>query len=103
MDHLLAAVDLGSNSFRLSVGRVVLLDASAQIYGIDRLTEHVRLASGLDANHVLDEDAIHRGITSLNRFGERNEGFHPNRVRAVATNTLRIAANAQEVLVRFEE
>lgn len=103
MDHLLAAVDLGSNSFRLSVGRVVLLDGSAQIYAIDRLKEHVRLAAGLDANNVLDEDAIQRGITSLKRFGERIEGFHPNRVRAVATNTLRIAANAQEVLVRFEE
>src|SRR5690606_11065992 len=51
----------------------------------------------------LDEDAIQRAITSLKRFGERIEGFHPNRVRAVATNTLRIAANAQEVLVRFEE
>lgn len=103
MDHLLAAVDLGSNSFRLSVGRVVLLDGSAQIYAIDRLKEHVRLAAGLDANNVLDEDAIQRAITSLKRFGERIEGFHPNRVRAVATNTLRIAANAQEVLVRFEE
>src|SRR5690606_23510323 len=103
MDHLLAAVDLGSNSFRLSVGRVVLLDGSAQIYAIDRLKEHVRLAAGLDANNVLDEDAIQRAITSLKRFGERIEGFHPNRVRAVATNTLRIAANAQEVLVRQEE
>ncbi len=80
-----------------------MLDGSAQIYAIDRLKEHVRLAAGLDANNVLDEDAIQRAITSLKRFGERIEGFHPNRVRAVATNTLRIAANAQEVLVRFEE
>ena len=37
MDHLLAAVDLGSNSFRLSIGRVVQEDGVAQIYQIDRL------------------------------------------------------------------
>lgn len=103
MDTLLAAIDLGSNSFRLSIGRVVQLDGVAQIYSIDRLKEHVRLAAGLGADNVLDEDAIQRAIESLKRFSERIEGFHPNRVRAVATNTLRIAANAQELLPRLED
>jgi len=103
METLLAAVDLGSNSFRLSIGRVVQLDGAAQIYAIDRLKEHVRLAAGLGADNTLDEDAIHRAIRSLKRFAERIEGFHPNRVRAVATNTLRIASNAQGVLPRLEE
>ncbi|NYT24764.1 Ppx/GppA family phosphatase [Alcaligenaceae bacterium] len=103
MDHLLAAVDLGSNSFRLSIGRVVQLDGAAQIYSIDRLKEHVRMAAGLNADNVLDEDAIHRAVGSLERFGERIQGFHPNRVRAVATNTFRIARNAPEVLPRLED
>jgi exopolyphosphatase/guanosine-5'-triphosphate,3'-diphosphate pyrophosphatase len=39
----IAAVDLGSNSFRLEVGRVV----DDQIYSLDSLKETVRLASGL--------------------------------------------------------
>ena len=39
----IAAVDLGSNSFRLEVGRVV----DDQIYTLDSLKESVRLASGL--------------------------------------------------------
>lgn len=103
MDYLLAAVDLGSNSFRLSIGRVVQHDGAAQIYPIDRLKEHVRLAAGLGSDNILDEDAIQRAIVSLKRFAERIEGFHANRVRAVATNTLRIAANAEEVLPRLEE
>ncbi|HBT34103.1 MAG TPA: exopolyphosphatase, partial [Pusillimonas sp.] len=47
MDHLLAAVDLGSNSFRLSIGRVVQQDNIAHIYAVDRLKESVRLAAGL--------------------------------------------------------
>ena len=102
MDYLLAALDLGSNSFRLSIGRVVQQDGKAQIYAVDRLKETVRLAAGLGEDHVLDEAAIKRGIKVLNRFGERVKGFHPNRVRVVATNTLRLARNIDDILPRFE-
>jgi len=103
MDYLLAAVDLGSNSFRLSIGRVVQQEGIAQIYAIDRLKESVRLAAGLGEDKRIDEEAIQRAITVLKRFGERLAGFHPNRVRAVATNTFRIARNAAEILPRAEE
>ncbi len=103
MDYLLAAVDLGSNSFRLSIGRVVQQDGIAQIYAIDRLKESVRLAAGLGDDKIICEAAIQRAITVLKRFGERLDGFHPNRVRAVATNTFRIARNAAEILPRAEE
>ncbi|WP_353151760.1 Ppx/GppA phosphatase family protein [Pollutimonas bauzanensis] len=103
MDYLLAAVDLGSNSFRLSIGRVVQQDGIAQIYAIDRLKESVRLAAGLNDEKIINEEAILRAITVLKRFGERLNGFHPNRVRAVATNTFRIARNVAEILPRAEE
>lgn len=102
MDYLLAALDLGSNSFRLSIGRVVQQDGKAQIYAVDRLKETVRLAAGLGEDYVLDEAAIKRGIKVLNRFGERVKGFHPNRVRVVGTNTLRLARNIDDILPRFE-
>ena len=102
MDHLLAAVDLGSNSFRLSIGRVVQQNGVAHIYAIDKLRESVRLAAGLDDNHCLDEPAIERAVTVLERFGERLKGFHPNSVRAVATNTFRVARNLDQVLPRAE-
>ena len=102
MDTHLAAVDLGSNSFRLSIGRVVQLDGVAQIYAVDRLKEHVRMAAGLGRDNELDEDSIQRAITALQRFAERIEGFHANRVRAVATNTFRTASNVDEVLPRLE-
>src|SRR5690625_168552 len=102
MDYLLAALDLGSNSFRLSIGRVVQQNGKAQIYAVDRLKESVRLAAGLGEDHILDEAAIKRGIKVLNRFGERVKGFHPNRVRVVGTNTLRLARNIDDILTRFE-
>ncbi|MCC2597359.1 exopolyphosphatase [Pusillimonas sp. MFBS29] len=103
MDHLIAAVDLGSNSFRLSIGRVVQQDGKAQIYAVDRLKESVRLAAGLNEDKVLDQESIERAVTVLKRLGERLAGFHPNRVRAVATNTFRIARNVDELLPRAEE
>lgn len=97
-DQLLAAVDLGSNSFRLSIGRIEQHNGHAQIYAVDRLNESVRLAAQMSANHCIHPDAVKRAITILQRFNERIAGFHPNRVRAVATNTFRVASNRYEIL-----
>ncbi len=93
-----AAVDMGSNSFRLQVGRI----DNDQIYPLDGLKDPVRLAAGLGDDKWLDEDAQLRGITALSRFGERLSGFRPDEVRAVATNTLRVAKNAPEFIARAE-
>lgn len=89
-----AAVDLGSNSFRLQVGRVV----DDQIYPLDSLKEPVRLASGLSADKRLDAAAQQRALDGLRRFGERLRGLDAGAVRAVATNTLRVAKNARDFL-----
>lgn len=94
----IAAVDLGSNSFRLEVGRVV----EDQIYSLDTLKEQVRLASGLTREKILDEVAQQRALDTLCRFGERLRGFQPEAVRVVATNTLRVAKNAKVFIPRAE-
>lgn len=98
MEHLLAAVDLGSNSFRLSIGRIHEENGMRQIYQIDRLKETVRLAAGLDAQKMLNQEAIDRAVGVLERFGDRLRNFHPSRVRAVATNTFRVARNTPDFL-----
>lgn len=95
----IAAVDLGSNSFRLQVGRVV----DDQIYTLDSLKESVRLASGLTADKRLDEESQARALDALRLFGERLGGLDRGAVRAVATNTLRVAKNAAEFLPLAEE
>ena len=94
-----AAVDLGSNSFRLQVGRVV----DDQIYTLDSMKEPVRLASGLTADKRLDDAAQTRALDALRRFGERLGGLDRGAVRVVATNTLRVAKNAPEFLPLAEE
>jgi exopolyphosphatase/guanosine-5'-triphosphate,3'-diphosphate pyrophosphatase len=97
--HLLAAVDLGSNSFRLEIGR---LD-HGRIQRVDYLKETVRQGNGLDEAGNLMPEAMERGWECLARFGERLSGFGPQQVRAVATQTLREARNRDAFLVRGGE
>lgn len=92
----LAAVDLGSNSFRLEIG---YLD-HGQIHRTEYLKETVRQGNGLDEERKLSMDAMQRGWDCLARFGERLAGFRKSQVRAVATQTLREARNRDEFLVR---
>ena len=95
----LAAVDLGSNSFRLEIGRVD--------HGVFRRTEYlketVRQGGGLDEDRNLTLDAMQSGWDCLARFGERLAGFRPSEVRAVATQTLREARNRDVFLQRATE
>ncbi|MFY9328177.1 MAG: exopolyphosphatase [Georgfuchsia sp.] len=96
---LIAAVDLGSNSFRLQVGRIV----GNQIYPLDSIKDSIRLAAGLKADKQLDTVSQTRGLEAIARYGERLRGFAPGTVRAVATNTLRVAKNAAQFLRRAED
>jgi exopolyphosphatase/guanosine-5'-triphosphate,3'-diphosphate pyrophosphatase len=90
----LAAVDLGSNSFRLEIGRI----EHDQFYRTEYLKETVRQGSGLDEERNLTPEAMQRGWDCLARFGERLAGFDSSTVRAVATQTLREARNRDEFL-----
>lgn len=84
-ETLLAAVDLGSNSFRLEIGRI----AHGQIQRVDYLKETVRQGGDLDEARNLKPEGFERGLKCLARFGEVLKGFPKQHVRAVATQTLR--------------
>src|SRR5947207_2970844 len=75
----LGAVDLGSNSFHLAVGRVV----DDQIYPLDSLKEPVRLGAGLGPDRALDADTQERALAALKRFSERLAGMPKQSVRVV--------------------
>ena len=94
----LAAIDLGSNSFRLEIARFDF----GQIHRTEYLKETVRQGNGLDENHYLSVDAMQRGWDCLARFAERLAGFKQEHVRAVATQTLREAKNRQVFIDRAQ-
>ena len=93
-----AAVDLGSNSFHLIVGRTL----NGQLQVLDRLQETVRLAGGLDARDRLNTDTRRRALGCLERFGQRLRGLARSNVRAVGTQTLRRMRGAAAFLASAE-
>ena len=95
--NFLATVDLGSNSFRLLIAKVTDNDT---IHPIDQIKETVRLAAGLDHNHILTTESQEIALLALSKFKERLSGFNKNQVRVVATSTLRVAKNSAEFIAK---
>ena len=85
---LVAAVDLGSNSFHMVVGRV----EGGDFQVVDRLKEPVRLGAGLVRGELRPETA-RAALACLERFGQRLRDMSRDSVRAVGTNTLRKTQN----------
>jgi exopolyphosphatase/guanosine-5'-triphosphate,3'-diphosphate pyrophosphatase len=96
--EMLAAVDLGSNSFHMVVAQMAL----GQLRVVDRLRESVRLADGLDGFGGLKSEVLARALDCLSRFGQRVQDIPPHRVRAVATNTVRQLRAPQTFLLPAE-
>jgi exopolyphosphatase/guanosine-5'-triphosphate,3'-diphosphate pyrophosphatase len=94
----LAAVDLGSNSFRLEIGEF----QQGRYCRLERSKEAVRLGAGLDADGMLQEDAIQRALDALRGFATQLAPIRGDRVRAVATQTLREARNRDTFLRRAQ-
>src|SRR5437773_1902922 len=95
----LGAVDLGSNSFHLAIGRV----DGDQIYPLDSLKETVRLGGGITAEKQLEPKAQERALDALKKFSERLAGMPRESVRVVGTNALRVARNAAPFLKEAEK
>jgi exopolyphosphatase/guanosine-5'-triphosphate,3'-diphosphate pyrophosphatase len=93
---MVAAVDLGSNSFHMVVARM----AGGQPHVLDRLRERVVLAAGLDKKKRLSAEIQEKALGVLRRFGQRLADLPAGSVRAVGTNALRQAANARSFLLR---
>jgi len=96
---LFAAIDLGSNSFRLEIGQL----ESGQLRRVEYIKETVRQGNGLDSERNLTHEAMQRGWDCLARFRERIADFSPQQVRAVATQTLREARNRDVFLAKAQQ
>jgi len=95
---LYAVIDLGSNSFHMLIARLI----ANGVQTVDKVKRKVRLASGLNENNELSEEAMARGLECLSFFAERLQDIEAENIRIVATATLRIATNAEEFIRRAE-
>ncbi|MDX1755195.1 MAG: exopolyphosphatase [Marinobacter sp.] len=97
--ELLAAIDMGSNSFHMVVARLV----HGEIRTLEKMGEKVQLGAGLDDRNRLTEEAQQRALACLSRFAQRLSGMPASAVQIVGTNALRVARNANEFIHRAEE
>jgi exopolyphosphatase / guanosine-5'-triphosphate,3'-diphosphate pyrophosphatase len=95
---LLAAIDMGSNSFRLEIGHMV----GGRYKRVQYVKETVRLGAGLDAQGHLTHEAAERGLACLRRFAAQLSQAGVQHVRAVATQTLREAKNRDAFLLQAQ-
>jgi exopolyphosphatase/guanosine-5'-triphosphate,3'-diphosphate pyrophosphatase len=95
-EHTLAAIDLGSNSFHMVLGRVV----GGNSIITDRMKEMVQLGAGLGKDRMLSDASQQRALACLERFAQRASSLPGENVRAVGTNTLRVARNGERFLER---
>jgi exopolyphosphatase/guanosine-5'-triphosphate,3'-diphosphate pyrophosphatase len=98
-NEVIAAVDLGSNSFHMIVGEL----RHGQLTIIDRIKETVRLAEGLSESGDLSPDARARALQCLSRFGQRLRDMHAGSVRAAGTSTIRRAREDTGFMSEAEE
>lgn len=96
---VLAAVDLGSNSFHLVVAQY----RNGQLVVIDRVRAAVQLASGLDEDGRLSKEVTQRALTCLKRFGQRISDMQAHAVRVAGTSALRRARRKETFLQRASE
>lgn len=95
---LIAAIDLGSNSFHMVLARTS--DRDLRI--LERLGEKVQLAAGLNESRQLTEEAMQRGLDCLSRFAQLVNNLPEGAVRVVGTNALREARNRDEFIRRAQ-
>jgi exopolyphosphatase/guanosine-5'-triphosphate,3'-diphosphate pyrophosphatase len=93
-----AAVDLGSNSFRLHIGEPI----AGQMHIVRTARDPIRLAAGLGPDGALTSEAMETAVRSLRDFGAILRQYRLDAVRVVATNTMRVATNAEALLPRLE-
>src|ERR1051325_682826 len=95
----IAAIDIGSNSIRQIVADV---SPDGSISHVDEMKAAPRLATGLEANGVLDELAMSRAIDALAHMADLARQLNANRIVAVATSAVRDAGNAAEFIRRVK-
>jgi exopolyphosphatase / guanosine-5'-triphosphate,3'-diphosphate pyrophosphatase len=91
----LAAIDVGTNTIRLTVAEVQD-DDSYRI--LDEEREMVRLGEQLDRTGRLSEAAMERGLAAIGKMKAIADGFKITELRAIATSAVREAANGRSFI-----
>lgn len=100
-----AAIDIGTNTFRLLIADVSEKKDNRQISFREMHSERVitRLGEGVSRNGLLKKKAIERGIRALEQFRRLIDEHRAEKVLAIATSALRKAGNSGEFITRVKD
>ncbi|MDA1100539.1 MAG: Ppx/GppA phosphatase family protein [Proteobacteria bacterium] len=99
VDHIYAAVDLGTNNCRLLVARPSVEGFRV----VDAFSRIVRLGEGVEASKRLSVEAMDRTIVALKICADKMRRRRVTRARCVATAACRKALNCDEFLARVDK
>lgn len=99
MTAVVAAVDIGTNSVKMTVGEK---DSSGTLRVLEDVTKITRLGKGVDAGGSLAPEAVEKTLTALAWFGDLARKHGVGKVAAVGTSALRDAANGAEFVHEAE-
>lgn len=94
-----AALDLGTNNCRL----LIAAPRGRKFRIVDAFSRIVRLGEGLSQSGVLSDAAMGRALEALKMCAEKIERREVTRMRCIATQACRAAANGEEFLARASE
>jgi len=97
---ILAAIDLGTNSFHLVIAKV---NDKGMFKILLKEKEVVRLGELSNDMKYLSPEAVDRGISALKRFKLICDSVKAEKIRAVATSAIREAINNKTFLERAEK
>lgn len=93
--HILAVLDLGSNSLRMMIVRI----GANRVSGVlNQVKQMVRLGEGAFSERRLQPEPMRRTIAALRGFAGMCRSYGVNEVVALATAAVRDAANGQEFM-----
>src|SRR5450759_1588797 len=93
-----AAIDVGSNALRMTVGEV---DDSWNVKAIENIRIPVRLGQDVFTGGMLEETSLQHTEDAFLRFQRIAKDFDVYRLRAVATSAVREASNGQILVDRL--
>lgn len=96
--ELYAALDLGTNSCRMLIAQ----PKGSQFHVVDSFSKTVQLGAGLEASGKLSQASIGRTVQAMRICRKKLRQHNVRRMRLVATEACRRAANAQEFMARVQ-
>ncbi|MDO9300369.1 MAG: Ppx/GppA phosphatase family protein [Anaerolineales bacterium] len=94
----IAAIDVGSNAMRITVGRIVY---DGKVEAVENLRLPVRLGQDAFTTGIVSEEIAQQAVDAFIRFRKITDDYQVEKIRAVATSAMREMTNSDLLIDRI--